>query len=109
MKSINKKGVTMVKHKKRSVNPQESMGKRVAMTEIEAELRDAKIAAKEAGYGSGSLASVIRNLAELAASSRRALDDLVEMRNVCKNPNHALADGSPHPHELGPSCMVGHD
>ena len=25
---------------------------------------------------------------------------------VCRNPNHALTDGSPSPHEIGPSCMA---
>ena len=24
----------------------------------------------------------------------------------CRNPNHALVDGSPSPHEIGPSCMA---
>jgi hypothetical protein len=24
----------------------------------------------------------------------------------CRNPNHALVDGSPHPHEIGSSCMA---
>jgi hypothetical protein len=25
---------------------------------------------------------------------------------VCRNSNHACADGSPHPHQIGPSCMA---
>ena len=70
------------------------------------ELAQAKAMARKVGYGSGSLASVIENLAELAATARRALDDLVKMRSVCRNPNHALADGTPHLHEIGPSCMA---
>jgi hypothetical protein len=26
--------------------------------------------------------------------------------HVCRNPNHTLVDGSPSPHEIGPSCMA---
>ena len=47
---------------------------------LASELFDARVAAKEAGYGSGSVASVIRNLTELSATARRALDDLTLMR-----------------------------
>jgi hypothetical protein len=25
---------------------------------------------------------------------------------ACRNPNHALTDGTPSPHEIGPSCMA---
>lgn len=72
----------------------------------ETEIIKARAMAKKLGYGSGSLASVLENLAAQSATARRALDDLIRMRNICRNPNHALADGTPHPHEIGPSCMA---
>lgn len=33
-------------------------------------------------------------------------DDRMNQKEQCRNPNHALADGSPHLHEIGPSCMT---
>lgn len=34
----------------------------------------------------------------------RAIED--SQQPVCRNPNHALVDGSQLPHEIGPSCMA---
>jgi hypothetical protein len=32
--------------------------------------------------------------------------DVADLLKECRNPNHAMTDGSPSPHELGPSCMA---
>lgn len=35
------------------------------------------------------------------------LESIAKLLRTCRNPNHYCTDGSPEPHQIGPTCMTG--
>jgi hypothetical protein len=46
------------------------------------------------------------DLVQIADYWKHPSQPISPQSKACRNPNHALTDGTPSPHEIGPSCMA---